>query len=55
MQHGDTPYEHARMLSLDGGTKVSEDSTIALCIESDVRILEYQQKQFISCLDGFCT
>jgi hypothetical protein len=37
MQHGDTPCEHATVLSLDGGMKVSEGSTEALCVDGDVR------------------
>jgi hypothetical protein len=30
------PHEHAGMLSLDGGTKVLDGSTAALCTDSDV-------------------
>jgi len=31
-QHTDTPHEHAEMLSLDGGMKIMEGSTIVLCL-----------------------
>jgi hypothetical protein len=32
MQHTDIPLEHAEMLSLDGGMKIMEGSTIVLCL-----------------------
>lgn len=32
MQHKDTLHEHAEMLSLDGGAKMMEGSTIVLCV-----------------------
>jgi hypothetical protein len=34
------------MLSLDGGMKVSEGSTIVLCIDGDIRVLEQQHQKF---------
>jgi hypothetical protein len=39
MQHDHTPREHARTLSLDGGTKVSADSKVAFFADSDARVL----------------
>jgi hypothetical protein len=33
VQYDNTPSEHAGMLSLDGGTKVSVGSIIALCVD----------------------
>jgi hypothetical protein len=38
-QHSDFLHEHARMLSLDGGIKVFESFTVALCIDGDVEVL----------------
>ena len=37
VQHSDTSDEHAKMLHLDGGTKISERTTVALYVDSDVR------------------
>jgi hypothetical protein len=42
VQHDDTPCHHAGSLSLDGSTKVSEGSTVALYTEGDIRIIECQ-------------
>jgi hypothetical protein len=42
MQHDNIPREHTRVLSLDGGTKVSEGSTVALRIDGDVRVLHWE-------------
>jgi hypothetical protein len=47
MQHSGNCHEHARMHTLDGGTKVSEDSTIALCVGANVMVLECQHQQSI--------
>jgi hypothetical protein len=45
MQHEDTCHKHARILSPDGDTKISESSTVMLCLDTNVRVLEclYQQ------------
>jgi hypothetical protein len=40
LKHEDTLFECAGMLSLDGGMKVSGDSTILLCADGDVRVRE---------------
>jgi hypothetical protein len=37
--------DHAWILSLDSGMKVSEGSTTALCTDGDVRVLERQHQQ----------
>jgi hypothetical protein len=43
VQCNDTPHEHAGMLSLDSLLlKVSEGSTVVLCINGRVRVLEHQ-------------
>jgi hypothetical protein len=34
-----TPYENAGMVSLYGGRKVSEGSTIVLCADSNIRVM----------------
>jgi hypothetical protein len=47
MQHNYSPCEHAGIISLYGNTKVSEDSTIVLCIGGDVKVLEHQHQQSI--------
>jgi hypothetical protein len=39
VQHSDTPDEHANMLYFDGGTKISEGTTVALYVVSDVGFL----------------
>lgn len=39
VQHSDTPDEHAKMLHVGGGTKISECTTEALRVVSDVRFL----------------
>jgi hypothetical protein len=39
VHHGNTLHEHVRMLSLDGA-KVSEDSTVELCIDGDSTVLK---------------
>jgi len=39
VQCSGTPDEHANMLYFDGGTKISEGTTVALYIVSDVRFL----------------
>jgi hypothetical protein len=39
VQDGDTPREHAGAISLDGGTKVPEGSTVTLCVNGFVRVL----------------
>jgi len=36
------------MLFIDGSIKVSEGSTIALCLDYDVQVLKRQQQQFIN-------
>jgi hypothetical protein len=43
LQYDDTPHEHARLLSLDGGLKVLEGSTEMLCVCRNVRVLESQK------------
>jgi hypothetical protein len=45
IQHNDTPHEDARMLCLDGGTKVWQGSTIQLCTDGDVRVRKCQHEQ----------
>jgi hypothetical protein len=40
MHHSDNPHEHPGMFSLYAGTKVSEDYTVVLCVDGDVRVLE---------------
>jgi hypothetical protein len=44
IQQNDTPCDHAGMLSLDGGMKISKGSTIALYIVGDVMVLECQHQ-----------
>jgi len=39
VQHSDPPDEHASMLYFDGGTKISEGTTVALYVVSDIRFL----------------
>jgi hypothetical protein len=40
MQHDDTPHEQIGILSLDGSTEVLEGSTIVLCSDGDIGVLE---------------
>jgi hypothetical protein len=40
LKHSDILCEYAGMLSLGGGMKVSEDSTIVLNADGDVRVSE---------------
>jgi hypothetical protein len=42
--HMDTTHEHTRMLPRYGSTEVSECSTLALCSDDDVRVLEEQHQ-----------
>jgi prepilin-type processing-associated H-X9-DG protein len=39
VQHSDTPNERANMLYVDGGTKISEGTTVAVYVVSGVRFL----------------
>jgi hypothetical protein len=38
MQHNANPCEHAGMFYLDGSTKVSEGSTVLLCVDGCVKV-----------------
>lgn len=42
VQYSETPCEHAEMLYPDGDIKVWEDSTLALCVDGNVIVPEYQ-------------
>jgi hypothetical protein len=39
-EHYGIPHEHARTLCIGGYMKVLEGSTIALCVDVDVRVFE---------------
>jgi hypothetical protein len=39
LQHSDNPDEHANMLYCDGGTKISDGTTVALYVVSGVKFL----------------
>jgi hypothetical protein len=38
LQHCETSHEHARTLSVNGGMKISDVSTLILCVDSGVRV-----------------
>jgi hypothetical protein len=40
MQHDITPQKHAGIFSPHSSTKVLESSTLALCTDGDVKVLE---------------
>lgn len=40
IQHCDTPHEYISMHSLDVSVKVLEGSTVPLCMDVDIRILQ---------------
>jgi hypothetical protein len=44
IQYSDTPREYTKMISSDGNTNISEDSTLKLCIDADVKMLEFQHE-----------
>jgi hypothetical protein len=44
IQYSDTPHEYTKIISSDGNVKVSEDSTLKLCIDADVKMLECQHE-----------
>jgi hypothetical protein len=48
MDRNDTPHERAVTLSLHGHIKVSDGSTIVLCIDGDARVLECQYQQSVN-------
>jgi hypothetical protein len=45
VQHDDTPRENAGALSLDSGKKISDSSTVTLCVDGGVRILQFQHQR----------
>jgi hypothetical protein len=46
MQHCYIPSKHARTLSCDGGMRVLNSSTVAVCID-DVRVYECYHQWFV--------